>query len=87
MKIILAFALWWVNESEQRAFLREIVLWRALSPDARTSYHSPPQFRYVWRVRWVLAWAMVMIETPLLWAWFILSSMLLVAIILARWLS
>ena len=87
MKIMLAFALLWVNGHEQRMFLRQIVLWRNLSLDERAKYRSPSEFRYVWRVRWALAWAMVMIETPLLLAWSMFSSLLFGVIILARWLS
>lgn len=87
MKIMLGFALFWVNGLEQRVFLRQIVLWRNMSTIDRAKYRSPPEFRYVWRVRWVLAWAMVMTETPLLLAGSMLSSLLFGVIMLVRWLS
>lgn len=87
MKIMLGFALFWVNGLEQRVFLRQIVLWRNMSTIDRAKYRSPPEFRYVWRVRWVLAWAMVMTETPLLLAGSMLSSLLFGVMMLVRWLS
>lgn len=87
MKIMLGFALFWVNGLEQRVFLRQIVLWRNMSTIDRAKYRSPPEFRYVWRVRWALAWAMVMTETPLLLAGSMLSSLLFGVMMLVRWLS
>lgn len=76
MKTLLACGLTLVPTSYRWAVLCEIVRWQKISPEARSSYETPPKFRHAWLTRWILAVLMIVMDRPKLFvAWVVCTTL------------
>ena len=77
-------ALFWLAPAYRFRVLRAALNYEQFDADLRALFRAPPAIRHHWPSLLSLGMVMMMVDTPLRVMWFGLSTLLFVAMLLAR---